>query len=185
MSRIGKLPISLAKGVEVNVSKGNLVTVKGPKGQLTQQVDADIVVEVSEGEVNVKRPTEQQRHRALHGLYRSLLKNMVAGVCDGFQKELELVGVGYRASNIGQVLELQLGYSHPIVMYIPDEILVETETAKGKNPIIKLSSIDNQLLGQVAAKIRSFRKPEPYKGKGVKFVGEDIRRKAGKAGGKK
>lgn len=185
MSRIGKLPISLAKGVEVNVSKGNLVTVKGPKGQLTQQIDADIVVEVSEGEVNVKRPTEQQRHRALHGLYRSLLNNMVAGVSEGFQKELELVGVGYRASNTGQVLELQLGYSHPIVMYIPDEISVETETAKGKNPIIKLASVDNQLLGQVAAKIRSFRKPEPYKGKGVRFVGEDIRRKAGKAGGKK
>jgi large subunit ribosomal protein L6 len=185
MSRIGKLPISLAKGVEINISKGNLVTIKGPKGELMQQVDADITVEVSEGEVNVKRPTNQQRHRALHGLYRSLINNMVAGVSEGFKKELELVGVGYRASNTGQILELQLGYSHPIVMYIPNEVVIETETAKGKNPIIKLSSIDNQLLGQVAAKIRGFRKPEPYKGKGVRFVGEDIRRKAGKAGGKK
>jgi large subunit ribosomal protein L6 len=185
MSRIGKLSISLAKGVEINVSKGNLVTIKGPKGELTQQVDTDITVEVSEGEVNVKRPTNQQRHRALHGLYRSLINNMVAGVSEGFKKELELVGVGYRASNVGQILELQLGFSHPIVMYVPDEVLIETETAKGKNPTIKLSSIDKQLLGQVAAKIRGFRKPEPYKGKGVRFVGEDIRRKAGKAGGKK
>lgn len=184
MSRIGKLPISLAKGVEINVSKGNLVTIKGPKGELSQQVDSDISVEVEDGVVTVKRATEQKRHRALHGLYRSLLNNMVEGVSNGFGKELELVGVGYRATNRGQILEMQLGYSHPIVMYIPDEIKVETETVKGKNPIIKLSSIDNQLLGQVAAKVRSFRKPEPYKGKGIRFKGEEIRRKAGKAGGK-
>lgn len=184
MSRIGKLPISLAKGVEINVSKGNLVTVKGPKGELSQQVDKDIKVEVEDGTINVTRATNQKRHRELHGLYRSLINNMVTGVANGFSKELELVGVGYRATNRGQILEMQLGFSHPVVMYIPDEIKVETETVKGKNPIIKLTSIDNQLLGQVAAKIRSFRKPEPYKGKGIKFKGEEIRRKAGKAGGK-
>jgi len=184
MSRIGKLPISLVNGVEVKVSKGNLVTVKGPKGELTQQVDADIIVEVGEGEILVKRPTEQKRHRALHGLYRSLINNMVTGVTQGYEKQLELVGVGYRATNQGQIVEMQLGYSHPVVMYIPDEIKVETVSEKGKNPLIKLSSIDNQLLGEVAAKIRSFRKPEPYKGKGIRFLGEEIRRKAGKAGGK-
>lgn len=184
MSRIGKLPISLAKGVEIKVSKGNFVTVKGPKGELTQQVNKDINVEIEEGTINVTRATNQKRHRELHGLYRSLINNMVNGVASGFTKELELVGVGYRASNRGQILEMQLGFSHPVVMYIPDEVTVETETVKGKNPIIKLSSIDNQLLGQVAAKIRSFRKPEPYKGKGIRFKGEEIRRKAGKAGGK-
>lgn len=184
MSRIGKLPISLVNGVEVKVSKGNLVTVKGPKGELTQQVDADIIVEVGEGEILVKRPTEQKRHRALHGLYRSLIHNMIAGVTTGYEKQLELVGVGYRATNQGQIVEMQLGYSHPVVMYVPDEVKVETISEKGKNPIIKLSSIDNQLLGQVAAKIRGFRKPEPYKGKGIRFLGEEIRRKAGKAGGK-
>lgn len=184
MSRIGKLPISLVNGVEVKVSKGNLVTVKGPKGELTQQVDTDIIVEVGEEEILVKRPTEQKRHRALHGLYRSLINNMIVGVSQGYEKQLELVGVGYRATNQGQIVEMQLGYSHPIVMYIPDEISVETVAEKGKNPIIKLSSVDNQLLGEVAAKIRAFRKPEPYKGKGVRFLGEEIRRKAGKAGGK-
>lgn len=184
MSRIGKLPISLAKGVEIKVSKGNLVTVKGPKGELTQQVDKDINVEIEEGTINVTRATNQKRHRELHGLYRSLINNMIAGVANGFTKELELVGVGYRASNRGQILEMQLGFSHPVVMYIPDEVKIETETVKGKNPIIKLSSVDNQLLGQVAAKIRAFRKPEPYKGKGIRFKGEEIRRKAGKAGGK-
>lgn len=184
MSRIGKLPISLSKGVEVKISKGNLVTVKGPKGELAQQVDKDINIEIEEDRINVARSTNQKRHRELHGLYRSLISNMVEGVSNGFSKKLELVGVGYRASNIGQVLEMQLGFSHPVVMYIPDEVKVETETVKGKNPIITLSSIDNQLLGQVAAKIRSFRKPEPYKGKGVRFLGEEIRRKAGKAGGK-
>ena len=184
MSRIGKLPISLVNGVEVKVSKGNLVTVKGPKGELTQQVDTDIIIEVGEGEILVKRPTEQKRHRALHGLYRSLINNMIVGVTQGYEKQLELVGVGYRATNQGQIVETQLGYSHPIVMYVPDEVSVETIAEKGKNPIIKLSSIDNQLLGQVAAKIRAFRSPEPYKGKGVRFLGEEIRRKAGKAGGK-
>lgn len=184
MSRIGKLPISLAKGVEIKVSKGNLVTIKGPKGELSQQVDKDITVEMKEGIINVNRPTNQKRHRELHGLYRSLINNMVEGVANGFTKELELVGVGYRASNRGQILEMQLGFSHPVVMYIPDEVKIETETVKGKNPTIKLSSIDNQLLGQVAAKVRSFRKPEPYKGKGIRFKGEEIRRKAGKAGGK-
>lgn len=184
MSRIGKLPISLSKDVEVRVSKGNLVTIKGPKGELVQLVDKDIVVEVKEGVISVVRSTNQKRHRELHGLYRSLINNMVQGVSNGFTKQLELVGVGYRASNIGQVLEMQLGFSHPVVMYVPDEVKVVTETVKGKNPIITLSSIDNQLLGQVAAKIRSFRKPEPYKGKGVRFLGEEIRRKAGKAGGK-
>lgn len=184
MSRIGKLPISFSKDVEVKVSKGNLVTIKGPKGRLVQLVDKDIVVEVKEGVISVVRSTNQKRHRELHGLYRSLINNMVQGVSNGFTKQLELVGVGYRASNIGQVLEMQLGFSHPVVMYVPDEVKVVTETVKGKNPIITLSSIDNQLLGQVAAKIRSFRKPEPYKGKGVRFLGEEIRRKAGKAGGK-
>ena len=184
MSRIGKLPISLAKGVEIKVSKGNLVIVKGPKGELSQQVDKDINVKMEEGTINVTRATNQKRHRELHGLYRSLINNMVEGVANGFTKELELVGVGYRATNRGQILEMQLGFSHPVVMYIPDEVKIETETVKGKNPIIKLSSIDNQLLGQVAAKIRSFRKPEPYKGKGIRFKGEEIRRKAGKAGGK-
>lgn len=184
MSRIGKLPISFAKGVEIKVSKGNLVTVKGPKGELSQQVDKDINVKMEEGTINVTRATNQKRHRELHGLYRSLINNMVEGVANGFTKELELVGVGYRATNRGQILEMQLGFSHPVVMYIPDEVKIETETVKGKNPIIKLSSIDNQLLGQVAAKIRSFRKPEPYKGKGIRFKGEEIRRKAGKAGGK-
>ncbi|MFK7951030.1 MAG: 50S ribosomal protein L6 [Saprospiraceae bacterium] len=184
MSRIGKLPISLAKGVEIKVSKGNLVTVKGPKGELTQQVDKDINVKIEEGIINVTRATNQKRHRELHGLYRSLINNMIQGVTNQFTKELELVGVGYRASNRGQILEMQLGFSHPVVMYIPDEVKIETETVKGKSPLIKLSSIDNQLLGQVAAKIRSFRKPEPYKGKGIRFKGEEIRRKAGKAGGK-
>ncbi len=184
MSRIGKLPISLAKGVEINVSKGNVVTIKGPKGELSQHVNPDIIVEVEDAVVSVKRPTEQKRHREMHGLYRSLLNNMVEGVTKGFDTELELVGVGYRASHSGQVLEMQLGFSHPIVMYIPDEIALDTTNEKSKNPTIKLSSIDNQLLGQVAAKIRSFRKPEPYKGKGIRFKGEEIRRKAGKAGGK-
>ncbi len=186
MSRIGKAPIPLPKGVEINISKGNLVTVKGPKGTLTQQVDQDIQLEVADGQLYVKRPTNQIRHRSLHGLYRALIFNMVKGVTDGFVKELELVGVGYRASNTGQLLELTLGYSHPIIFYVPSEIKVETKQDKGKNPQIRLESIDKQLLGQVAAKIRGFRKPEPYKGKGVKYVDEVLRRKAGKtAGGKK
>lgn len=182
MSRIGKLPISLPKGVTVSVDKSNIVTVKGAKGELKQTVDADIEVSVDNGVVEVKRPTEQKRHKAMHGLYRSLISNMVVGVSEGYTKELELVGVGYRATNRGQLLELIIGYSHPVMFYVPDEVKVETETVKGKNPIVKLTSIDKELIGEVAAKIRAFRKPEPYKGKGIKFKGEQLRRKAGKAG---
>ncbi len=178
------MPIPIPAGVEVTVSKGNLVTVKGPKGELQQQVDPDLEIVIENGEMQVKRPTDQQRHRAMHGLYRSLLANMVEGVSKGFVKELELVGVGYRASNTGQLLELILGYSHPIYFYLPDEVKVEAKMEKGKNPIIRLESHDKQLIGQVAAKIRSFRKPEPYKGKGVRYVGEEIRRKQGKTAAK-
>ena len=184
MSRIGKTPITIAKGVSIDISKTNLVTVKGPKGKLVQQVDRDISVEIENGEINVKRPTDQKRHKALHGLYRSLISNMVEGVSKGFEIQLELVGVGYRANGKGQMLEMQLGYSHPIMFYIPDEIKLETVSQKGQNPIVKLTSFDKQLVGQVAAQIRSFRKPEPYKGKGIKFVGEVLRRKAGKAAGR-
>ncbi len=184
MSRIGKAPIPVPQGVEVTVSKGNLVTVKGPKGTLTQQVDPDLTIEIADGEIRVKRPTESKRHRSMHGLYRSLLANMVEGVSKGFVKELELVGVGYRVSNTGQLLELTLGYSHPIYFVLPDEVKVETKMEKGKNPYIRLESHDKQLVGQVAAKIRSFRKPEPYKGKGIRYVGEEIRRKAGKTAAK-
>jgi len=173
----------LPNGVEMKVSDTNLVTVKGPKGELTQQVDPDLTVKVEDGEVNIERPTEQKRHRAMHGLYRALLFNMVEGVTDGFVKELELVGVGYRASNTGQLLELTIGYSHPVMFALPDEIKVETKMEKGKNPLVRLESADKQLLGQIAAKIRSFRKPEPYKGKGIKFADEQLRRKAGKAAG--
>jgi len=184
MSRIGKAPISIPAGVEITVSKGNLVTVKGPKGVLTQQVDPDLTLKIEDGVLTIERPTEQIRHRSMHGLYRSLINNMVVGVSTGFVKELELVGVGYRASNTGQLLELSLGYSHPIMFYIPDDVKVETKMEKGKNPQVRLESHDKQLLGQVAAKIRAFRKPEPYKGKGVRFLGEEIRRKAGKTAGK-
>lgn len=184
MSRIGKAPISIPAGVEVNVSKGNLVTVKGPKGELKQQVDPDISLEMEDGQLLIKRPTDQKRHRSIHGLYRSLLFNMVEGVSTGFTKQMELVGVGYRVASTGQVLELSVGYSHPIVFVLPKEISVETKMDKGSNPTIILQSKDKQLLGEVAAKIRSFRKPEPYKGKGIRFTGEIIRRKAGKTGGK-
>ncbi|MCB0569934.1 MAG: 50S ribosomal protein L6 [Phaeodactylibacter sp.] len=184
MSRIGKAPISLPKGVEINLSKGNLVTVKGPKGELQQQIDPDLTVEIEDGELTLKRPTDQQRHRAMHGLYRALINNMVVGVSEGFVKELELVGVGYRVTNTGQMLELTLGYSHPILFVLPDEVKVTTAMEKGKNPYIRLESFDKQLLGQIAAKIRSFRKPEPYKGKGVRYANEQIRRKAGKTAGK-
>ena len=180
MSRIGKAPISIPSGVEINVGKGNIVTVKGPKGELHQQIDPDLGVEIEDGELTVTRPTDQKRHKAMHGLYRSLINNMVEGVSNGFVKELELVGVGYRASNIGQLLELQVGYSHPIMFAIPNEVKLETKSDKGKNPMIILESIDKQLIGQIAAKIRAFRKPEPYKGKGIRFKGEEIRRKAGK-----
>jgi large subunit ribosomal protein L6 len=183
MSRIGKAPVSLPKGVEVSVSKGNEVTVKGPKGELKQRVDQDLRVEVADGQLTVKRPTDQKRHRAMHGLYRSLINNMVEGVSNGYVKELELVGVGYRAANTGQMLELTLGYSHPIFFLVPEEVKVSTEMVKGKPPVVKLESIDKELIGQVAAKLRAFRKPEPYKGKGVRFKGEVIRRKAGKTAG--
>ena len=184
MSRIGKSPISVPSGVTISVSKGNLVTVKGPKGELTQQVDPDLVVEQEGEEVLVKRPTEQKRHRAMHGLYRSLIANMVTGVTEGYVKELEMIGVGYRANNTGQLLELMLGFSHPIMFALPDEVKVTTAMEKGKNPLIRLESIDKQLVGQIAAKIRSFRKPEPYKGKGIRYKGEEVRRKAGKTAAK-
>lgn len=183
MSRIGKLPIALPQGVEVNVS-GGAVTVKGKKGSLTQNVDADITVKVEDGKVLVTRPTDQKRHRALHGLYRALIANMIKGVSDGYKTEQELVGVGYRASNKGQLLELTLGFSHNVAFELPAEIKVTTTAEKGQNPKIIMESADKQLLGQVAAKIRSLRKPEPYKGKGIKFTGEILRRKAGKAAGK-
>lgn len=184
MSRIGKAPITIPQGVTIDVSKGNEVTVKGPKGTLTQQVDADLTLEQQDGELVLSRPTEQIRHKSMHGLYRSLINNMVEGVSQGFTKEMQLIGVGYRASNSGQLLELIVGYSHPIYFYVPDEVKVETETVKGQPPLIRLTSHDKQLLGQIAARIRAFRKPEPYKGKGIRFKGEEIRRKAGKTAGK-
>ena len=184
MSRIGKQPVILSTGVSVTVGGDNLVTVKGPKGILTQQIDRDIKVDVKDGEVLITRPTDQIRHRAMHGLYRSLVSNMVKGVTEGFKKQLELVGVGYKATNTGNTLDLSLGFSHNIVFDVPKEIKVETLTEKGQNPKIMLEGSDNQLLGAVAAKIRSLRKPEPYKGKGVRYSNEFIRRKAGKAAGK-
>lgn len=185
MSRIGKNPVSLPSGVTVSVSKGNIVTVKGPKGELTQQVDPDMDVEVKDAEVHVSRPTDSKRHRSFHGLYRSLISNMVEGVTNGYTHSLEVIGVGYRAENKGNLLILTLGFSHPIYFMVPAEVNVETVSAKGKNPIINLSSTDKQLIGQIAAKIRSLRKPEPYKGKGIRFAGEIIRRKAGKTAAKK
>jgi large subunit ribosomal protein L6 len=184
MSRIGKSIISLPQGVSIDISKGNLVTIKGPKGELSEQINPDILVKVEDGKVSMERPTEQKRHKSMHGLYNALVRNMVVGVSKGFVKELELVGVGYRATNMGNLLELSLGYSHPIMFYVPDEIKVEATMEKGKNPMVKLEGSDNQLLGQVAAKIRALRKPEPYKGKGVRFAGEEIRRKAGKTASK-
>ena len=184
MSRIGKQPVTLGQGVTVTVGGDNVVTVKGPKGTLSQQIDRDIKVEVSGNEVVVSRPTDQIRHRAMHGLYRSLVSNMVKGVTEGFTKQLELVGVGYKATNTGNTLDLALGYSHNIIFAVPSEIKVSTVTEKGQNPKIMLEGSDNQLLGAVAAKLRSLRKPEPYKGKGVRYSDEFIRRKAGKAAGK-
>jgi len=185
MSRIGKLPISLPAGVTVQVSPENVVTVKGKLGELSQAVDKDIEISVENGTLEVKRPTDQKRHRALHGLYRALINNMVKGVSEGFETKLELVGVGYRAENQGQLLDLTLGYSHHIFLELPKEVTVEAVTDKRSNPIITLKSCNKQLIGQVAAKIRSFRMPEPYKGKGIKFVGEVLRRKAGKSAGAK
>ncbi|MDB9774776.1 50S ribosomal protein L6 [Vicingaceae bacterium] len=184
MSRIGKAPVKIAKGVEVTVSEKNLVTVKGPKGTLTQQMDSAITLEIVDGQVELKRQTEQKPHKAMHGLYRSLINNMIIGVSEGFKTEQELVGVGYRAANTGQRLELSLGFSHNIVFEIPEEVTVTTASERGKNPLVVLESYDKQLIGQVAAKIRSLRKPEPYKGKGIKFKGEQLRRKAGKSASK-
>jgi len=184
MSRIGKLPITLPAGVDVKVGENNLITLKGPKGELQQQVNPNMKVSVDNGVLTIERPNESKENRAMHGLYRSLLNNMVIGVSEGFRKEMELVGVGYRVSNNGQVLELSLGYTHSIFLQLPDEIKVETKMERNKNPLILLESCDKQLLGQVCAKIRSFRKPEPYKGKGIKFVGEQLRRKSGKTAGK-
>lgn len=184
MSRIGKKPVSVTQGVTVTVGKDNVISVKGPKGELKETIDRDITVEIKDGEVIFTRPTDQIRHRAMHGLYRALVANMVKGVTDGYKKNLELVGVGFKASNQGNLLDLSLGFSHNIIFEIPKELKVATAQEKGQNPTISLEGIDKQLVGQVAAKIRGLRKPEPYKGKGVKYVGEVVRRKAGKAAGK-
>ena len=180
MSRIGKSPIEIPAGVTVQV-KDNVVTVKGPKGELSQEINPDITVEKEGNKIELKRPTDDREHRAMHGLYRALVHNMVVGVSEGYKKEMELVGVGYRATSTGQVLELALGFSHAIYIKLPKEIKVEAKSERNKNPLIILESADKQLLGQVCAKIRSLRKPEPYKGKGIKFVGEIIRRKSGKS----
>jgi len=181
MSRIGKLPVSLPKGVIVNISDDNVISVKGPLGELRQNIDKDLKIEVENDQIIIKRPSESKNHKSLHGLYRALIANMVTGVSQGFKKELELVGVGYRAEAKGQNLEMSLGYSHDIVFQIPGEVKVETKTERRSNPVITLTCIDKQLIGHVAAKIRSLRPPEPYKGKGIKFVGEQLRRKAGKS----
>ncbi len=185
MSRIGNKSIQLPSGVSVSVSDANIVTVSGPKGSLLQTVNPDITIEVEGSEVKVSRPTEQKRHKALHGLYRSLINNMVSGVNTGYRSEMEIVGVGYKASVQGQILEMSLGYSHAVFVAIPSELKVSATMEKGQNPKVILEGIDKQLVGQVAAKIRSLRKTEPYKGKGIRFVGEQIRRKAGKASSKK
>jgi len=184
MSRIGKKPIILADKVTLTVGADNLITVKGPKGELKQTIDRDIKVEVKDNEVVLSRPTEQIRHRAMHGLYRALLANMVEGVSNGFKVQMELVGVGYRAAITGQQLDMSLGYSHNIIIELPKEVTGTAVMEKGQPPRVTLESTDKQLVGQVAAKIRSLRKPEPYKGKGVRFVGEIVRRKAGKTAGK-
>ena len=181
MSRIGKLPVALPKGVTVSISDTNVVSVKGPLGELTQAVDKDLKIEVADNAINIMRPSDSKNHKSLHGLYRALIANMVTGVSQGYKKELELVGVGYRAEAKGQQLEMSLGYSHEIIFELPDEVKIETRTERRSNPIITLTSIDKQLIGHVAAKIRSLRPPEPYKGKGIKFVGEQLRRKAGKS----
>ncbi len=185
MSRIGKKIIEVPTGVTISVNDDNVVSVKGPKGTLTQKVDSDMSVNIDGNELKVERPTEQKRHKALHGLYRSLINNMVIGVNTGYRRELEIVGVGYKATSTNNVLELSLGYSHSIFMAIPEEIKVSTLTEKGQNPKVILEGIDKELIGQVAAKIKSMRKVEPYKGKGIRFVGEQVRRKAGKSASKK
>lgn len=184
MSRIGKLPISVPAGVTVDL-KDNIIKVKGPKGELSQYINPLISVEIENGQIVMSRSSDEKQERAFHGLYRSLVNNMVVGVSEGYKKSLELVGVGYRASNNGNIIELSLGYTHTIFIQLPPEIIVETKSERNKNPLIILESCDKQLLGQVCSKIRSFRKPEPYKGKGVKFVGEVIRRKSGKSAGAK
>lgn len=183
MSRVGKAPISIPEGIEIKID-GNKVSVKGKLGELSETVHPELSVKMEDGIITVERPSDSPSHRAMHGLYRSLINNMIVGVADGFKKELELVGVGFRASNQGQILDLSLGFSHNIMMEIPSEVKVVTEMKKGQNPTVTLTSHDKQLVGAVAAKIRSFRKPEPYKGKGVRFVGEQIRRKAGKSAAK-
>ena len=183
MSRIGKAPISLPDGVNISVDK-NTVNVKGPKGELQQEINPDITCKIEDGVVTFERPTEQKRHKAMHGLYRSLVNNMVEGVSNGYKKDMELVGVGYKASVQNNVLELNLGYSHSIYFAVPEDIKVTAQTEKGKNPIVSVEGIDKQLVGQIAAKIKSLRKVEPYKGKGIRFVGEQVRRKAGKTAAK-
>jgi large subunit ribosomal protein L6 len=184
MSRIGKAPIAVPQGVTVTVGSDNIITVKGPKGELKQPIDRDITVEVKDGEITFVRPTDQIRHRALHGLSRALVANLVKGVTEGYVRKLELIGVGFKAANTGNLLDLSLGYSHNIIFEVPKELKVATAQEKGKNPEITLEGIDRQLIGQVAAKIRGLRKPEPYKGKGVRYQGEVVRKKAGKAAGK-
>lgn len=184
MSRIGKAPVNVPNGVQISISEKNLVTVKGPKGTLVQQVDPDMTLKQENGVLTLERPSDAKPHRAKHGLYRALIANMVKGVSEGYVIEQELVGVGYRATAKGQRLELALGFSHQVALELPTEIKVSAAQEKGKNPIIRLESADKQLIGAVAAKLRSLRKPEPYKGKGVRFVGENVRRKAGKAAGK-
>lgn len=185
MSRIGKKVIEVPSGVTISVNDDNVVSVKGPKGTLTQKVDSDMSINIEGNELKVDRPTEQKRHKALHGLYRSLINNMVIGVNSGYRRELEIVGVGYKAASTNNILELNLGYSHSIFIAIPEEIKLSTLTEKGQNPKVILEGIDKELIGQVAAKIKSMRKVEPYKGKGIRFVGEQIRRKAGKSASKK
>ena len=184
MSRIGKMPIHLPKGVEVKVSEDNILTVKGPLGQLEQQINPNITAKMEDGVLTFERPSDSKEHKALHGLYRALAANMVKGVSEGFKTVQEVIGVGYKVQANGQVMEMDLGYSHKIYFVLPPEVKVETVTEKGKNPIITMTSIDKQILGQAAAKIRSLRKPEPYKGKGIRFQGEEIRKKAGKAAAK-
>ena len=180
MSRVGNNPIIVPHGIEVALGENNTITVKGPKGELVKTFHIDMIIKMEENILTVERPSDSKEHKSFHGLTRALLNNMIIGVSEGFKKELELVGVGYRASSSGQKLEMSLGFSHNVVFEIPAEVKIETKSEKGQNPIVTLTSTDNQLLGAVAAKIRSLRKPEPYKGKGIKFVGEQLRRKAGK-----